>query len=274
MLLELDHDFFSHFITPNPELSYWYEDLEDRRTLLVTIGDSWTWGNSLQTSDHSHNWSGFNRVNSVYGRHLQNFIGDSDWINIACPATANGWIVDVAKRFISIADMIDHDRIIISIGLTDMSRDHFQKGFHPLSDGSFLMSLEMYERDYFAQIRAIDHKKITTVLGRNFTSSFDNNQNSMPNHLPKRWIDISRDHWPNGFDPPSCFGMKFPEKFENINEQIWATEVGIPASLRVTDFLMGCPWHYKKATKHPNEQAHLFWAQYVYQYLAEIAVVS
>lgn len=266
MLLELDNEFFKCFPAPG-DLSHYYEDVEDRSNLLVTIGDSWTWGDMLGTTCYKDGHSDPNRENWLYGRHLQNFIGDCDWINIGYPGTGNRWIVDVALRFQRLAAIIRHERIIISIGMTDIARDHNQRGPHPQANGSWRASLELYERDYFQQILSLDHDKITKVIGRNFTSSFPANIHMLPNHLSKRWIDVSRDHWPDGIDPGVCHAMDFPDRFSLINEQIWATEVGIPQSLQVTDFLLACPWHYKKISKHPTPEGHRFWAEYVYSSL-------
>jgi hypothetical protein len=59
----------------------WVRQGSDR--LLVTIGESWTWGDSL----------GEKRLESVYGRQLANMLG-ADWCNVAECGQSNLWIAN------------------------------------------------------------------------------------------------------------------------------------------------------------------------------------
>lgn len=267
MLLDFDSGFFSNFVTADDRLSHWHEDIQQRSTILITIGDSWTWGDSLGTTNHALGISDPNRVNLIYGRHLQKMIGDDcDWINVAYPGTANRWIVDVAKRFPDILDQCHYKSVFMSVGLTDMTRDHLQRGNHPNSDDSFLQSLEFWERDYLVDLAYLCNQDINLVVARNFTSTFESNINLVRPHLSSRWIDITAKNWQPELVLPRCIGMKFPDNLES-EEKLWAGTQGIPASLEITNFLNLCPLHYKRATKHPTEMAHLLWAQFVYENL-------
>ena len=81
LVTDLDPEFFTkHCVDDQREIIS--EDISGKSTLLVTIGDSWTWGDGID-----------NRVNNVYGRRLSNML-NSDWINIAWPGTANNWIAN------------------------------------------------------------------------------------------------------------------------------------------------------------------------------------
>ena len=271
MLLELDTGFFSHFVHADPDLNPWYEDIQGRKKLLITIGDSWTWGDSLGTTRHRYGISDPNRTKMVYGYHLQSAIGDCDWCNIAWPGTANQWIVDVALRFQHLQKLLSYEKILISVGLTDITRDVFQRGIMPEANGSFFNAAKIYERNYFTQLLQLSQtENIQLIVGRNFTNTFDENLKILPNHLSKRWIDISAQHWDSGITAPACIGLKFPDQLVNEDEKRYSIDIAIPNSQAVTDFLEQCPLHYKRATKHPHEQCHVFWAEYLYDFLGQI----
>jgi len=268
MLLELDHDFFSNF-TEAAGRKIFHEDIQNHSTLLVTIGDSWTWGDSLYgikgIKTASDRLDDPRRLTAIYGYHLKNLIKDCDWINIAYPGTANRWIVDSAWRFLNISKKLKYQRIIISVGLTDIGRDLNQRGFNRTE--SFVQAAINYEKNYLESLCSIDsHPKFSLVVGRNFTSTFPENLKIIKHHLVKRWIDISADNWPDGFRPPECSIFHLPEDITYEDKQ-WALTNLIPNSEKAIEFLDLCPLHYKMASKHPTEECHKLWSNYVFDYL-------
>jgi hypothetical protein len=232
------------------------------------LGDSWTWGDSLHgislTSDRVDDPR---RLTSIYGYHLKNLINDCDWINIAYPGTANGWIVGSASRFLNLASKLKYQKIIISVGLTDIGRDLTQKGFSKASPLSLHQTAVEYEKTYLESLAEFDLKsKFVLLIGRNFTSTFSENQKICKNHLPKRWIDISAENWPGGFSPPEC-SIFYPPEDISLSDKEWMLTNSLPNLEKIINFLDQCPLHYKKASKHPNEECHLLWAKYIFDYL-------
>jgi len=266
-ILALDSGFFSVFHGSSPECSLYHEDIHNRSNLLVTVGDSWTWGDSIGGSSYAVGMSDPNRTNLIYGRHLQTLIGNCDWINIAQPGTANRWIVDSAMRFVNLQSKLNYQKIYLIVGLTDMTRDHQQRGYHLDSNNKFLDSVRLWEKEYFSMLRELaEFKKIVPVVTRNFTNSMDSNVHMLPFHLTKRWIDISADNWNGELSPGYSIGMNLPDSLD-ADEKVWAVTQGIPQFMQVISFLNKCPLHYKKASKHPNEQNHELWARYIYSNL-------
>lgn len=267
-ILELDSGFFSTFKGPSAECNLYHEDLQNKNNLLITIGDSWTWGDSIGTTKYAQGISDKNRTNLIYGKHLQCLITDCDWINIAMPGTANQWIVDSALRFPNLISKLNYKKIYLIIGLTDITRDHAQRGYHPESNNYFLKSLELWERDYFEKLSQLSNlKNVITLVGRNFTNTFENNIKILSFHLNKRWIDISADAWDNMIIPGPTVGMNIPTHGLSAEEKLWASNTGIPESMQVISFLNKCPLHYKKASKHPTEESHRLWANYIFSNL-------
>ena len=66
---------------------------QNRKTLVVTIGESWTWGDSLGKTQHKIFDDKEFRLANVYGRRLADTL-QADFLNIAKP----GWHPDPPAR--------------------------------------------------------------------------------------------------------------------------------------------------------------------------------
>ena len=89
-----------------------YADIQDSHTLVISAGDSWTWGDSL----------GNNRLNEVYGRQLATHY-NADWVNIGCPGWSNSYILAICQYLIKLLKNENYKRIIVAITLTENGRD-------------------------------------------------------------------------------------------------------------------------------------------------------
>jgi hypothetical protein len=268
LLLEHDGSFFENFVFDEKKRKTYHEEINNNDTLLVTIGDSWTWGDSIcnigfkpdQVIDNPEC-----RLSNVYGYHLKNLL-DSDWINIAYPGTANRWIVDCALRFGHLSEILPYKKIILSIGLTDIGRDVIGIDI----SGSPLTKIKEVEQRYLTKIKQLEesNEKIVAIVGRNFTSTIDNNNNIVAHHLSDRWIDVSYNNWNGGWKAPDGFTVMPLNNLDNNGKQWFLNEV-VPVAHKIIDYLNECPLHYKVASKHPTEKLHKLWADYVYQYITE-----
>ena len=268
LLLDIDHGFFSNFLyTIDTQRSIIHEDINNNPTLLVTIGDSWTWGDSIDGINPFTKKDSPKRLTSVYGHHLKNLIGNCDWINIGYPGSANGWIVDVALRFDQIQKLTNYKHIIICVGLTDIGRDIAQKQASYDTSVSFDQNAENIEKYQLNSLEPLQrNSNITLLVGRNFTSTFITNKSIIKHHLPNRWIDISKNNWKPDHGLPECFTLMYP-LLTSLADKETALKYWIPATEKIVDFLIECPLHYKIASKHPTEECHILWANYVYNYI-------
>ena len=72
----------------------WYEeDIQGRDTLLIMVGDSWTWGDHLGCIDWNTASNDPVRLEQIAGRHLSNLL-DADWVNLARPGCSNYWMLE------------------------------------------------------------------------------------------------------------------------------------------------------------------------------------
>jgi len=290
---------------------WFHEQIQYKDTLLITVGDSWTWGDSLGEDTH--------RLASIYGRHLSDKL-DVDWVNIGICGTDNMNILLKAHRFIQgITHPYKHIQVVIT--LTELGRElrgnnllnkrdeyNVIKGtdwpaFEELISGidvsqlieechanNFLLGydIELYYAikdhqniddlliKYEAYIfKLIDQLFDSYLVGSNFTHTYHENKSILGQRLlPKAWVDVIAeqghiDPYPdnvrvlssNGLDPLLEFANKLPK--EQLLEILNSADRGI-------SWLLNSPYNAKIATKHPLEQAHLWWAEYLYEHTKNI----
>ena len=102
----------------------WYHE-SDRHSncLLITVGDSWTWGDSLgNTQACSGHDDRQYRLSHVYGTLVAQALG-IDHINIGLPGLSN---FDMWQRFTRVYHGLqkDYDKIYVIFTLTEIGRDH------------------------------------------------------------------------------------------------------------------------------------------------------
>lgn len=81
-------------------------------TLLVTVGDSWTWGAGL---DHNK------RKNKVWGNVLSKTIS-ADWLNLAQPGQSNQWMANRCRELYNISTDLEYKKIIVVVVFTGAAR--------------------------------------------------------------------------------------------------------------------------------------------------------
>ena len=86
----------------------------DRKSdvLLVTVGDSWTWGADLPENT---------RCDCVFGN-LISKKSNYDWLNLAIPAQGNFWIADMVEELAALIPEIDYKKIYVVCVFTSVGR--------------------------------------------------------------------------------------------------------------------------------------------------------
>ena len=260
---------------------YWYhENIQYRDSLLITSGDSWTWGDSLHNIDVSNNiLDDPRRLTSIYG-HLLSEKLKSDFVNLAICGGAN------IKMHDHVCDILPHvvskyKKIYVVITLTENCREaYFDPIWSPpesekqLSLDSFL---EEYERLMFNSIYQnliLRYPDVTFLIARNFTYSWENNKKILGvSHVENTWVDCLA-KYQNLNTYPAQVKMVSEMSFvplhkllKNINLykkfKFEFMNYYSDAELAV-DWLLDSDLNYKKATKHPTELGHQIWADYLY----------
>jgi len=89
----------------------------DSEVLVVTIGDSWTWGSDISVPNQDDKL----RVKYVFGNVLSNSMC-ADWLNLAIPAQGNFWMATMVEELSTIIPRLHYKKIYIICTFTGVGR--------------------------------------------------------------------------------------------------------------------------------------------------------
>jgi hypothetical protein len=87
------------------------------KTLIVTVGDSWTWGADMSANNNNDDY----RLNNLYGRVIADEL-QSDWLNLGFSAKGNFWIATMVTELADIIDDLEYDKIYVVCTFTEVGR--------------------------------------------------------------------------------------------------------------------------------------------------------
>lgn len=258
----------------------WYEeDIGRKDTLLVMIGDSWTWGDHLGCIDWDRASNDPVRMSQIAGRQLANLL-DADWVNIARPGCSNYWMLEKLYDIKPFLERTQYKKIYVVVTLTEDLRESTYsrrinveapyQGLWSRSIGvtDFLVQVERYLlrnlEEYFDQLPAV-----TARVQRAFTDIWP--ANTSPLLLDKSWCDVIQDQikFDNYQRPVPFIGQMsinpLTEKFLSQNPERKSEFLDIME--RVTarwNFLGASSYNLKGSTCHPNPDGHRLWAEYLF----------
>lgn len=269
--------------------SWMHEDIQDRDSLLITVGDSWTWGDSLLNIEmFSQNYDHPDRVKVIYGATLAKML-DSDFVNVG---DCGGHNLDMFHRLSNLLSYNNnkYKQIYVVVTLTENCRElgEMQTSKWSVSAKEGLHHfLQNYERRMFIDFKMLFEKysNVKFLIGRNFTYSYDENISILEQyHLDKTWVDCLNEHvkYPYPKDvrfvttmvikPIQTFMKRFGffdvvaddmlEEFKKIDSAIdWFEHSSL-------NYRSGYAYVAAKATKHPTIEGHNVWANYLYENIA------
>jgi hypothetical protein len=154
--------------------------------LLVTLGDSWTWGQALD-----------NRLTEVYGRWVSQYFG-WDWLNLGQPGSSNFVIAERAEELAKIIPDLDYTEITVICVFTEVGRGFnshhdshidynawMQANLTQASD--FDLFLEMINRNCADRIVKALSNHANVYFGSNFVHPL-----GLPNKqtFPHTWVEV------------------------------------------------------------------------------------
>lgn len=279
----------------NKRSRFWYhENLRDKDTLIVTVGDSWTWGDGLHGIDGSLSSGGPidhpKRTTSIYGWLLAEKL-DADFVNMGYCAGSNRWMIDTLERFLKQLPLT-YSKIYIIVTLTENHRElnktvaHWPKystfPYIPTIQGELNLNLffKEYEANMFLRLKSVidAFPNITFLVGRNFTYSHEENIPILGSiHLSKTWVDCLVEKQNCIVDYPKNLRVLTLMSYGPLEEHLKdmpvykdAVEPHMTDSFNAIEWLMNSEFNYKKATKHPTEEGHRIWADYLYEQLVQV----
>jgi lysophospholipase L1-like esterase len=223
-------------------------------TLLITAGDSWTWGDSLgnakarlQRDDPEY------RLNHVYGSLLSRWMS-CDWINLALPGISNQLIINWTEELLN--KVSEYRTIVCVITLTESGRhEEIQYLQHGL--GSLQQNLKSMLTNTYQQIEQLKNKypKVKFLVAHNFT---DPGENFLG--LDKSWLEVMM-----GKELHNQTHIVVSEHIQQLNyDRVFAdTPEVIDRALARISLMDQCQHCGKQDTRHPNEVGHELWAEYL-----------
>jgi len=253
------------------------ESSTGKENVLITIGDSWTWGDSLGTSATTENNKKY-RYENFYTSLLASKL-DADWLMLAWCGTNNRWIV---SRYLEVCGAIKQGfykgfkKIYVHVNFTEMFRDI--ESFADIHEDSF-NSVNDFAKYYFKKT-VVDKTKKTNMYTKYHT--FGQNFWNFDFEKDQRWMtDVWQDLLFKYQDieyrviTPMVSGIatqpfisycrrnslkSLLEDFKNRTHDM----------LELASLLEKSELNSIHGTKHPNELGHKIWADYLYKYYSNL----
>jgi len=271
---------WSDTYNPAPKQESYYVDIQDRKTLVISLGDSWTWGDSLDESV---------RTQQIYGRLLAQHY-DADIINVGFKGGPNSWIL-LAGNFIinQLQKNNTYERVIVVVTMTESMREtllHDAFPFDYTKQGQIygptqayyqhvLDSLENHWQQLAQSMLDKTDNRFVMLMGQNFV------WHNMVNKLKHPRLIVANQNWIEVLAQHQDIGV--PVRTNVINGWVFNNFTGITRQARMMDdtackkftlpliekatlvhkWLDDSVFNHRRTSKHPTDQGHQFWADYI-----------
>ena len=265
----------SHFKTPTNTLNFVGNNLN---SLVVTVGDSCTWGADLETPGDEF------RLTHVYGRLVADKL-NSDWLNLALNGAGNFWITEQVESLSKIVPRLSYDKIYVICTFTEPGR-HFDTESDRYIDYATWLEVNIKEyKDYYKLLEFLNQECIKRIY--NAIDGFSNiilrigNNHVEPigmeqldkDFLKKSWSRVLSEKLNFNYSKENCYIANLEAttaRLENVLEiqpklkrsefLTWVIEIMDVAERRklsasIKPYFIK-PWH-------PDSSGHKIWANYI-----------
>jgi len=253
----------------------WYhEDIQDKDSLLITIGDSWTWGDHLGIIDWDKNVDDPIRLKQIYGRLLADKL-NADWVNIAKPGCSNYWMLSQLKNIKKYLEQTEYKKVYLTVTFTEDLRElsyhetkHDDEWSSSKSLKDFFVSVE---KKLYTEVQQYAESLPNTQLF--FTRAFTdtNKENTdFSNLLGMTWCDVIQEkiNFDRYHKPTPFIGQMASNPLTAlINDNSALKSEFVDMMQRVEyrwNFLGESIYNLKGSTYHPNPAGHELWADYLF----------
>jgi hypothetical protein len=229
---------------------YYYKP-RDSNQLIITVGDSWTYGDSLgKTKVRNGIDDAEYRLEHVYGNILTEQLG-ADWMNLALPGGSNYCMLNW------LGQLLDHrykyGRVTCVITLTESGRHEeitwargnlLQPALHNIVLKTYGMVNELRSR----------YPRVIFKVAHNFTDRVNDTV------IERSWLEVL-----TGQQLQNDTHIVISDHIKQLNyERTYPdTPDVIDRALKRIDVLDSCEYCNKEDSRHPTEQGHSLWANYL-----------
>lgn len=231
---------------------YHYES-RDSGHLLITVGDSWTYGDSLGNTRVRNGIDDTDyRLNHVYGNIMSEQL-EYDWMNLALPGASNfcmlNWLGQLLDRKYNYQD------ITCVITLTESGRHEelqWADKFVYLQP-----ALEHMVNKTYSMVRELRLRfpKVVFKVAHNFTDRLPKSDT-----IERTWLEVLTDQ---DIQDNTFIVVSDHIKQLNYSRTYSDTVEVIDRALKRIDILDACDYCCKEDSRHPDEIGHKLWAEYL-----------
>lgn len=246
-------------------------DFIDRgeNSLVVTIGDSWTWGQDMTPNNNNTL-----RLQNNYGMHLARSL-NADWLSLGQNGSGNFWMYDRIQELANIIPELHYQRIFVICTLTETGRAvasrqdiDFYNFFKHNRPGEFLLYLNSICVDKITTMLA-PFNNVVLRIGANFVDYLGPSNEFL---MPKSWLEIMCTYYqipytgtcyivsPWVFD--DLYQLKDLVPPEKINDYLDLINSLVDSALHREKLMCSVP---DIRHLHPQLTGHKLWADYVLQ---------
>ena len=249
-------------------------------SLLIVIGESWTYGESLtNVATAIKKYNLYSQLSSCFGPRMAIEM-NTDYYQYAVPGNCNFYMFEELKRILKYVSDMDYKKVYICMQMTEPGREKAianELSGHPLDELyntdrkkiNFKQWLQEYDEIFFNIYNDIiaeykDRIVIDAILSKNFCRTTTSKREYLFRIIETSWIQYSA--------KASGIKLKMPEFYavgwmadmkENYSKTIDFDIEFLTQQLDIIEqsnqFLLNNENH----CPHPNEIAHALWAQFL-----------
>lgn len=229
---------------------YYYKS-RDSGQLIITVGDSWTYGDSLGKTKVRNGVDDTDyRLDHIYGNLLTEQL-NTDWMNLALPGGSNYCMLNWLGQLL---DRTHNQSTTCIITLTEAGRHEEQRWAQGNSLQTALKSIVAKEYSMIKELR-LRFPKVTFRVAHNFTDSLRGY-----GVIERTWLEILTDQQ---IQDDTYIVVSDHIKQLNYDCTYPDTIEVIDRALKRIDILDACDYCCKEDSRHPLEQGHQLWADYL-----------
>ncbi len=254
-------------------------------TLLITLGESWTYGEGTEIINHRyHKWNVRDRINVTYSGHMARLL-DSDLWTFGCPGNSNTGILAGLFRILNNISVGRYKSIYVAVQMTACDRDRVEclDADHPLIPlrsytKNFAEEEKVTIREWFtkydealfglldSEIKKHPNLPLDVLVFKNFNEIWTSRRDYAFRIVEPYWLKYNA-AW-HGIDLEQCYVMH-PGFYKNFIEGLKILK-SVDLDFIDEDFNR---WEkYVKFLKsnndmnhadHPNQFSHVLWTKYL-----------
>ena len=242
-------------------------------TLIVTVGDSWTWGSDISENNHDN----LLRIKNLYGNILSQQV-NTDWLNLGLSATSNFWLTAMVEELGQLVPNLEYKKICVICVFTGAGRwfhTQYDRYIHYASwandnvaqPNDYNKLLIKFNQDCIGRIQQAlgPYKNITIKFGTNFVDPIGFNSVPLDQQLMP-WYRVMGCQ--DGLVSHVCMDgvkalLRMPEVVTNSQHLDYFKEwmLGIIPVSEKRNEIFNNPAKFRNY--HPLKQGHQQWAEYL-----------